>query len=249
MATWKLTLEYDGTDFVGWQFQPNGRSVQEVVEAALATLLGHPTRITGAGRTDSGVHAAGQVASFATGRDLPSAAFVQGLNSLLPKDVAVVAAEQVDDAFCARRSARGKRYAYAISNRPGRAPLRRRTHWEVFRPLDVEAMRIAAAQLVGEHDFSSFRAAACQAKNPVRTLWRLSVDASGDELLLTFEATAFLQHMVRNLAGTLVEVGLGKREATSMEALLATKDRTLAGETAPPQGLVLAQVWYGDRID
>lgn len=245
MATWKLTLEYDGTDFVGWQVQPNGRTVQEVVEDGLARLLGHRVRVTGAGRTDSGVHAQGQVASFSTERALPQVAFVRGLNSLLPPDVAVVAAEPVEPTFCARRSATGKRYAYRISNRPLRSPLRRRTHWEVFRPLDVDAMRAAAAHLVGEHDYSAFRAAACQAKNPVRRMWRLSVDAAGDELLLTFEATAFLQHMVRNLAGTLVEVGLGRREAASMPALLASRDRALAGATAPPHGLSLVEVWYG----
>ncbi|HEY0839366.1 MAG TPA: tRNA pseudouridine(38-40) synthase TruA [Vulgatibacter sp.] len=249
MRTIKLTLEYDGTDFVGWQVQPNGRSVQEALEAALSTLLGEPARVVGSGRTDAGVHAGAQVASLRTGRDLPLRAFVQGMNGLLPRDVAVVRAEEAPPGFDARRSASGKRYVYRISNRPVRSPLRRRTHWEVFQPLDRAAMREAAGHLLGEHDFSAFRAADCPAPTTVRTLRRLDVlDGEGeDEILVVAEATAFLKQMVRNLAGTLVEVGLGKREAGSMPALLEGRDRTRAGRTAPPQGLVLDEVFYGPR--
>ncbi len=250
MTTIKLTIEYDGTDFVGWQIQPKGRSVQETMEAALARLLGEPIRIVGSGRTDSGVHARGQVASLQTGRGLPMVAYVQGLNAILPRDVSVVRAEEVDPSFDARRSASGKRYVYRISNRPTRAPLRRRSHWEVFHPLELAPMREAAGRLVGLHDFSAFRAADCRAKTTVRRLRRLEVErGEAEELVIVAEATAFLKHMVRNLAGTLVEVGMGKRDPASMGALLEGRDRRLAGRTAPPQGLVLDEVLYGPRDD
>ncbi len=245
MPTLKLTLEYDGTDFVGWQIQAEGRTVQEVVEKALAKLLGHEVRVTGSGRTDSGAHAPGQEVSLKTDRELPRDAYLKGLNAILPKDVAVVDVEEVPADFCARRSASKKRYVYRISNRKVRSPLRRRTHWELFRPLDVEAMREAAAHFVGEHDFSAFRAANCQAPTTVRRLFRLDVERrDDDEIVLVFEATAFLKHMVRNITGTLVEVGQGKRRPEEIPALLASRDRRLAGETAPAHGLVLERVWY-----
>lgn len=244
MPNVKLTLEYDGTDFVGWQIQAEGRTVQEELEKGLAKLLGHEVRVVGAGRTDSGVHAWGQVASFETHRQLPRDAYLKGLNTLLPKDLAAVEMEEVPPEFCARRSASKKRYVYRISNRPVRSPLRRRTHWELFRPLDVAAMREAAVHFLGRHDFAAFRAANCQAPTTVRELFRLDVEAVRDEIVLTFEATAFLKHMVRNIAGTLVEVGQGKRRADEMPALLASRDRRLAGETAPAHGLVLERVWY-----
>lgn len=247
MKTLKLTLEYDGTDFFGWQVQAQGRTVQEEVEKALAVLLGHPVRITGAGRTDSGVHALGQVASFHTERSLPMDAYLKGLGTILPQDVGVVAAEEAPPTFCARRSASGKRYEYRISNRRSRSPLRRRTHWEIFRPLDRGAMREAASHLLGERDFAAFRAANCQAPTTVRRLTRLDVEDRGDEIVLTFEATAFLKHMVRNIVGTLAEVGMGRRSPSSILDLLASRDRVLAGETAPPQGLTLVEVFYGER--
>lgn len=244
----KLTLEYDGTDFVGWQVQPNGRSVQEVVEGALARLLGEPVRVTGAGRTDAGVHARGQVCSLRTGKQIPLRAFVLGMNSLLPPDVAVVEAADVEPGFDARRSASGKRYEYVIWNGPTRSPLRRRRAWEVFRPLRVEAMREAAGHLLGEHDFSAFRASDCPAKTTRRVLRVLDVvGEAGGEITVAAEATAFLKHMVRNLVGTLVEVGHGKRAPGSMPDLLASGDRTRAGVTAPPQGLTLVRVDYHRR--
>ena len=244
IRTVKLTLEYDGTDFVGWQVQPNGRSVQEVVEAALSRMLGEPVRVTGAGRTDAGVHAAGQVCSLRTEKRVPLKAFVLGMNSLLPPDVAVVEAADVAPDFDARRSASGKRYEYRIWNGPSRSPLRRRRAWELFRPLDVAAMRAAARHLLGEHDFSAFRASDCPAKTTRRILRVLDVTGeSGGEILVAAEATAFLKHMVRNLA----EVGMGKRSPESMPALLAGGDRTRAGVTAPPQGLTLVRVDYRPR--
>lgn len=247
MPTLKLTLEYDGTDFSGWQVQPHARTVQEVVEQALARLLGEPIRVVAAGRTDAGVHAAGQVISFSTEKTLPPAAYLQGMSGLLPEDVAVIDMEEAAPGFDARRWASGKRYVYRILNRPIRSPLHRRTHWVVFPPLDRGAMREAAAHLVGEHDFAAFRAANCSAPTTVRRISRLDVEADGDELCITAEATAFLKHMVRNIVGTLVEVGLGKRKAASLPALLHARDRTRAGQTAPPQGLILEKVYYGPR--
>jgi tRNA pseudouridine38-40 synthase len=242
----KLVLEYDGTRYVGWQVQPNGPSIQAEVERALATLHRSPRRVTGAGRTDAGVHARGQVASLALGeeRPLPLAAYVKGMNALLPDDVAVRAASVEPDGFDARRSARGKRYRYRIEVAPTRAPLSRLQAWQLFRRLDVAAMGAAAATLVGRHDFASFQAADCASAHAVRELRRLELVEVDGRLEVVAEATAFVKHMVRNLVGTLVEVGQGRRDASSMPALLAARDRTLAGKTAPPHGLCLEEVFY-----
>jgi tRNA pseudouridine38-40 synthase len=245
VPTVKLVLAYDGTRYVGWQVQPNGPSIQAELERALATLHKEPIRITGAGRTDAGVHALGQVASFAVDRPLPISAYVKGMNALLPEDVAVREAEVREGPFDARRDARGKRYRYRIENAPTRAPLSRLQAWQVFRPLDADAMRAATRPLLGRHDFGAFRAADCEAHHAVRELLRLEVlGERGGRIEVVAEATAFLKHMVRNLVGTLVEVGLGARSAGSMPDLLASRDRQLAGRTAPPQGLLLDEVFY-----
>jgi tRNA pseudouridine38-40 synthase len=245
MPVVKLVLEYDGTRYVGWQVQPNGPSVQAEVERALEALHKAPRRVTAAGRTDAGVHARGQVASFPEPAPLPLSAYVKGMNALLPEDVAVRRATLEPDGFDARRSARGKRYLYTVENLPTRAPLTRLRAWQVFGPLDVAAMREAARHLVGRHDFAAFQAADCASDHAVRDLRTLAIAGeAGGVLTFTVEATAFVKHMVRNLAGTLVEVGLGRREAASMPALLASGDRTRAGKTAPPQGLCLDEVFY-----
>jgi tRNA pseudouridine38-40 synthase len=247
MPVVKLVLEYDGTRYVGWQVQPNGPSVQAELERALSTLHHEPVRVTGAGRTDSGVHALGQVASFAVERPLPLTAYVLGINALLPDDVAVRHAEVREGPFDARRDARGKRYRYRVENAPTRAPLTRLRAWQVFRPLDVAAMRAASAPLLGRHDFGAFQAADCEAQHAVRELRRLDVlGESGGRIEVVAEATAFLKHMVRNVVGTLVEVGLGARDSASMPGLLASRDRKRAGRTAPPQGLVLERVFYDE---
>jgi tRNA pseudouridine38-40 synthase len=240
----KLTLEYDGTDFVGWQVQPNGRSVQEELEKGIARLCGDPVRVTGAGRTDAGVHARGQVASFRAPRELPRKAWTAGLNALLPEDLACVRAEIAPEGFDARRWARGKRYSYVILVTPVRSPLERGRAWEIRRPLDVEAMRRAALALLGTHDFSAFRAADCPARTTVREIRRLELRQTGARIELVIEATAFLKHMVRNIVGTLVEIAHGRRDATSLAALLESRDRTRAGPTAPPHGLTLEEVFY-----
>lgn len=245
MPVVKLIVSYDGTRYVGWQVQPNGPSIQAEIERALATLHKAPRRVTAAGRTDAGVHAVAQVVSFPEERPLPPRAYVQGMNALLPEDVAVQAMTLEPDGFDARRSARGKRYRYVIENLPTRAPLGRRYAWQVFPPLDLPAMRTAAAHLVGRHDFAAFQAADCACDHAVREVRALGVlDAGRGRIELAVEATAFVKHMVRNFVGTLVEVGLGRRDPASIPALLASLDRTQAGRTAPPQGLFLEEVFY-----
>ena len=244
MPALKLTIEYDGAAFVGWQVQPNGRSVQEELERAVERLCGERLRITGAGRTDAGVHARGQVCSLAPARELPLKAWTVGLNALLARDVSCVGAELAPEGFDARRWARGKRYVYSILQTAVRAPLSRGQAWEVRRPLDVAAMRAAAPQLVGKHDFAALRASNCRAQTTVRELRKLELAEDGPRLSITVEATAFLKNMVRNLVGTLVEVGHGKRDPGSLAALLESRDRTRAGPTAPAHGLVLDQVFY-----
>ena len=246
MPVVKLVLEYDGTRYVGWQVQPNGPSIQAEVERALAELHRGPRRVTGAGRTDAGVHALGQVATFPETSPLPLRAYVQGMNALLPADIAVRAASLEPEGFDARRSARGKRYRYRIANPATRAPLSRLQTWQLFRPLDLAAMREAATALVGLHDFAAFQAAGCDARHAVREVRRLELSRPAEgEIALVIEATAFVRHMVRNIAGTLVEVGLGRRPPGAMAEVLASRDRTRAGRTAPPQGLVLDEVFYG----
>lgn len=243
----KLTLEYDGTRYVGWQVQPNGVSIQAQVMRGLEGLLGERVEVAVAGRTDAGVHATGQVVCFDTARALPLKAYWLGLNRLLPEDIAVVRAEEVPPEFDPRRWSFGKRYRYRVSNLPSRSPLRRFTHWEVFTPLDVEALRRGATHLVGRHDFSAFRASDCQAAHAVREVRRVEIQGTArGELSFCVEGTAFLKHMVRNLVGTLVEVGKGRRPDTWVAEVLASRDRKRAGPTAPAQGLVLEEVFYGE---
>ena len=244
----KLTLEYDGAPFVGWQVQPNGASVQGAVEDALEKLCGARARVTGAGRTDAGVHARGQVASLDPPRELPLSAWTAGLNAHLPPEVACVRAEEAPPGFDARRWARGKRYVYTVMRSPVRSPLWRGRAWEVRRPLDVAAMTAALPHVRGRHDFSALRAADCPARTTVRDVRELSIRSDelrqGELVEVRIEATAFLKHMVRNLVGTLVEVGHGKRSPESLEELLDSRDRTRAGPTAPPHGLLLDEAFY-----
>lgn len=244
--TVKLVLEYDGTDLVGWQRQANGPSVQEHVEQALAEMTGEPVRVTGASRTDAGVHARGQVAHFTTATDIPLEGFRRGLNALLPPAIAVVDAEHPPEGFHARFSARGKHYRYRLVARRDRSPLAARYAWyRGPRPLDLAAMREAAAALIGEHDFSAFRAAGCQAATATREVTEIAVTSAGDdELHLDVRGNAFLRNMVRIITGTLVAVGEGRLAATELPEILASRQRERAGVTAPPQGLTLMQVYY-----
>ncbi|GAB6043690.1 tRNA pseudouridine(38-40) synthase TruA [Endothiovibrio diazotrophicus] len=242
-----LGIEYDGSGFHGWQTQqPGVRAVQTELERALAKVAAEPIHLFCAGRTDTGVHGVGQVVHFETGAGRAPRSWILGGNSNLPEDVRVHWARPVDDDFHARFSARRRAYRYVILNRwIGSAILRRRVVAHRF-PLDEGRMAAAAARLLGEHDFSSFRAQGCQAKSPVRTMLRAEVTRSGDFIYLDVEANAFLHHMVRNIAGVLMEIGEGKREPEWVDELLAVRDRTLGGVTAPPDGLYLVSVGYDD---
>jgi tRNA pseudouridine38-40 synthase len=244
MARLALGVEYDGTSFAGWQSQPHADTVQDALEAALAVIGGSAVRVVCAGRTDAGVHALGQVVHFDTDAERPLSAWVRGVNSHLPPQVAVRWAQPVGADFHARFSARARRYRYVLLNRPVRpALLAGRVGW-YHHPLDVDAMRAAAAGLVGEHDFSAFRAAECQAKSPVKRLHRADASRQGDCILFDFEASAFLHHMVRNLVGSLVYVGAGKQPPAWMDELLRSRDRTLAAPTFAAAGLYFAGVDY-----
>jgi tRNA pseudouridine38-40 synthase len=247
MPRYKLTLEYDGAPFVGWQRQANGRSVQGVVEEAVRRFSGEDTAVRGAGRTDAGVHATGQVAHLDLARDWPADTVRDALNAHLREEpIAVLAAEAVADDFDARFSASGRRYRYRIVNRRPPLALDRGRAWHVIRPLDVAAMASAARALVGHHDFTTFRAAGCQAKSPVKTLDRLDVARSGEVIEIAAEARSFLHSQVRSMAGSLVLVGLGRWAPADLAAALAARDRSRCGPIAPPGGLCLVAVDYPD---
>ncbi len=240
----RLTVEYDGTDYRGWQVQPGGPTIQGVLEDALAVLLKDRVRIQGSGRTDAGVHALGQVANFTCpdGRDL--ARMQRGLNALTPDDITVKAAEAASASFDARRDARRRVYEYRLWNHPWRSVFNDRYAWHVPRPLCIDAMREALAVLEGEHDFSCFRAAGCGAATPVRRVYRNQLYPWEDHWVYRIEATGYLRHMVRNIVGTLVQTGLGERDPGGLAALLDGHDRTRAGPTAPARGLFLVDVRY-----
>jgi tRNA pseudouridine38-40 synthase len=232
-----LGIEYDGTDFFGWQRLSRGRSVQGEVEAALSFVAAHPVEITCAGRTDSGVHARCQVVHFDSAAARSERAWVLGANSQLARDVAVLWAQPVADDFHARFGARARRYRYTILNRPIRAALNARfVTWERD-PLDTDRMHAAAQALVGEHDFTAFRTVACQAKSPIRSVREIVVSRDRDEVAIEIEANAFLHHMVRNIVGSLLPIGRGERAPEWMAELLHGRDRRAAGPTAPASGL------------
>jgi tRNA pseudouridine38-40 synthase len=243
----RLLLEYDGTRYHGWQRQKDAATIQGVVEAAVARLTGEAIALIGSGRTDAGVHARGQVANFRTASAIPLKAFHQGLNSLLPRDIAVLAASEAEPSFHARKSARTKTYEYRILSRPNPSPLARHYGWWLGQPLNLADMAQAAAALPGEHDFTAFRASGSDNLNPVRRVlaaeWRKE---PGGWLVFTVTATGFLRGMVRSLVGTMVEVGRGKAPPMILAELLTSGARHLAGPTAPPQGLYLVEVFYGE---
>lgn len=240
-----LLAQYDGTDFHGFQFQSGFRSVQEELEKALTALTNEPHRVMSSSRTDAGVHAAAMPIITRTQTKIPLIGFLRGLAAHLPPDLSVVDVAEVDEAFDVRKSASGKVYRYRLWNGPTRSALRRVTHWAVPVPLDLDAMRAAAATLLGEHDFSAYRAAGCQAKTPIRRITRIDIEgASGAAVDIVVHGNAFLQNMVRILAGTLAEVGRGLKTVAAPEAALRARDRRLAGQTAPPHGLVLEHVLY-----
>lgn len=247
MPTFRLTLEYDGTDFEGWQTQPAGhRTVQDTLARAVEAVTGARPEILGAGRTDAGVHAEAQLAAVRVDTRLAPEALLRALNAKLPPDLAVRAVEAAPDDYHALRDARSKLYRYTIWNGAVRSPLRARSAWWVPGPLDTDAMARAAKLLLGHHDFAAFGAAGSDVPTTDRTLSRLDVaGAPGGEITFAVEGTGFLRHMVRNLVGTLVEVGQGRREPGSIPALLAGRDRGAAGPTAPARGLTLLRVDSG----
>ncbi len=253
MPNFRLTLEYDGAGFAGWQLQAGAvRTLQGELETAIARVTGVRVRVHGAGRTDAGVHAEGQVASVALATELGAAVLARALNAVLPDDLAVVAAECVADAFHARHHARAKHYRYRIWNGAHPSPLRAARSWWVKPALDTAAMQAAGALLLGTHDFASLQAAGSDVVSTRRTLTRCDVERVGlasdpearGEIEIQVEGSGFLRHMVRILAGTLVQVGAGRREASSLSAMLAARDRRAAGITAPAQGLTLVRVSY-----
>jgi tRNA pseudouridine38-40 synthase len=241
----RLTLEYDGTCYHGWQRQKNALSIQEVIETALSRITGETVRLIGSGRTDAGVHALGQVTNFTTRSTVPRRAFLHGLNSLLPMDIAVLQAEEVPLTFHARYDALWKTYEYRLLNRPVRSPVNVLHAWWLSGSLDVAAMQQAAQVLPGEHDFFSFRAAGSRPGHALRRVreafWHCQLEGW---LKFTITANGFLRGMVRSLVGTLVEIGKGKYPPEFLGEVLEKRDRRLAGPTAPPQGLFLVKVEY-----
>jgi tRNA pseudouridine38-40 synthase len=245
MPRYKLTIEYDGTPYVGWQLQDNGPTIQGALTDAIAAFTGERAAVHGAGRTDAGVHALGQVAHVDLVRDWDSDNVRDAINfHLRPQPIAVLAAEQVADTFDARFSAIKRHYRYRISNRRVDLALEQNRAWRVPRPLDAAAMHGAAQKLLGKHDFTTFRSTECQAKSPVKTLDRLDVTRDGDDVQVAASARSFLQHQVRSMVGSLVHVGEGKWSADDLSAALAARNRAACGQVAPPHGLYLVRVEY-----
>lgn len=244
MRNVKIVCEYDGTAYHGWQRQPNGLSIQEVLEETIGIITQEHARLTASGRTDAGVHALNQVANFRTGSTIPCGNLQKGINSLLPGDIVIKDLRDADDSFHARYSAKSKIYIYRIFNNPVRSPLRRNWCWHIRFPLDVKAMSEAAAFLEGTHDFSSFCAAGGDAEDHARTVTAASIEREGSDISFSIEASGFLRYMVRNIMGLLVDVGRGIITPSEFKVIMEAMDRTRAGITAPPQGLFLKKVRY-----
>jgi tRNA pseudouridine38-40 synthase len=242
---YKLVVEYDGTPFVGWQMQEAGLTVQGLLTAAISAFCGETTTVQGAGRTDAGVHALGQVAHVDLGRPWDSDTVRDAINAhLRPHPIAVLSAEEASDTFDARFSAIKRHYLYRIVNRRADLAIERDRAWRISRPLDAGAMHAAAQRLVGNHDFTTFRAAECQAKSPIKTLDRLDVERDDEEVRVVASARSFLHHQVRSMVGSLAFVGEGKWTGDDLARVLAARDRTACAPVAPPEGLYLVSVDY-----
>jgi len=245
MPRYKLIIEYDGTPFAGWQWQETAPTVQRTLTDAIAALCGHVVKVAGAGRTDAGVHALGQVAHVDLAKEWRADKLRDAVNAhLRPHPVAVLGAEKVGEDFDARFSAKKRHYLYRIVNRRADLALERARAWRVPRQLDVEAMHAAAQELIGKHDFTTFRSTECQAKSPVKTLGQLDVTRDGDEVRIEASARSFLHNQVRSMVGSLVLVGDGKWGPADLGHALAARDRAACGSVAPPEGLYLVRVDY-----
>ncbi|MBI4619728.1 MAG: tRNA pseudouridine(38-40) synthase TruA [Desulfobacterales bacterium] len=245
MRNIKLVIEYDGTNYHGWQIQPNAVSIQETIENRLQKITQEEIRLIAAGRTDAGVHAIEQVANFSTKSQLDINNIQRGLNSLLPPDIAIKEIGEAEQDFHARYSAKSKIYRYVILNRRFPSPLYRNFSWFIPFNLNIEEMKNAVQCLLGKHDFSSFKASRCNSHNPIREVYGISLDEDPKGFIIfEIEANAFLKQMVRNIVGTLADVGKGKIGAVEFEEILRAKDRKKAGITAPPQGLFLVKIKY-----
>ena len=244
MKNIKLTIEYDGTNYVGWQRQDNGLSVQQVVEEAIEKITGERVKVNGSGRTDSGAHALGQTANFHTKTSIPTIRLPAALNSVLPDDIAVKDARCMPLDFHARFSCKAKEYMYQVYNGKTRPAVMRRYCYHVPKDLDGDAMVKALKLLEGTHDFSCFKAAGSSVTNCVRQIYRADLSKKEDMLIFTFKGSGFLYNMVRIMMGTVLEIGMGKRPVENIPKLLESKDRSLAGPTVPAKGLFLVKVYY-----
>ena len=243
MRNLKLTIQYDGTKYCGWQKQPNSSGIQGTIEYAIYEITKEKVNIIGSGRTDAGVHALGQVANFKTNSSIPAARIPNALNAKLPKDISIIDCQEVSDDFHSRYSATGKIYRYLIYNKPYRSPLYKDTSYHIRYELDIEKMRSEAKSLLGTHDFKGFMSSGSSVKDTVRTIHDISIENSGDLIALEVEGNGFLYNMVRIIVGTLVDIGRGRIDK-SMEEIIASQDRGEAGHTAPAHGLFLKKVHY-----
>ncbi len=244
MRTILLNVEFDGTDYFGWQYQPHHITVQKVVEDALTQVVGTDVRIHSSGRTDAGVHARSMAAHFKTESNIPLPAFREGVNCFLPQDVVVRDAREMPEGFHARYSAKGKWYRYTIYTSPVRLPLSDRTAWHLRSAPDLELMRRAASLFVGTHDFQAFKSSGCVAKTTIREIFKVDIEEEHGLIYIDFKGSGFLRHMVRMMTGTLVSIGHGKSSIDDLQKLLKGDKNLFCGPTAPAHGLCLQEVWY-----
>lgn len=240
----RIVLAYDGTPYLGWQVQPQGPTIQSVIQDGLRIITGEQVAVKGSGRTDAGVHALGQVANFHTLSTINTHEFPRALNSVLPQTISVITADDVEATFDAQFSAVKKMYRYRVFNNRNRSPFELQRAWHINTQLDIDSMSNSASMLLGKNDFSSFRATGCVAKNPLRTMSRCDIICDGDVISFELEADGFLRHMVRNIVGTLVDVGRHRFSRDDFAAIIAARDRTRGGIAAPPHGLYLVRVDY-----
>ena len=248
MRNLKLTIQYDGTKYCGWQKQPNSPGIQGTIEYAIYEITKEKVNITGSGRTDAGVHALGQVANFKTNSTIPSSRIPDALNAKLPKDISIIDCQEVPDDFHSRYSATGKIYRYLIYNKPYRSPLYKDTSYHVRYDLDIDKMRLEAKSLLGTHDFKGFMSSGSSVKDTVRTIHNITIEESEDLIIIEVEGNGFLYNMVRIIAGTLIRAGAGDLEPEQMKDILAAEDRSAAGPTAPAHGLTMIGLEYEESI-